>query len=194
MSAEPTEPFLAAVRESNLLGPNQLAELAGWVSANNPAGPQAIANELVARGWMTPFQTREVYRGRGKDLTVGPYVLLDLVGEGGMGRVYRARHTRLGREEALKVIRKEKVAHPVVVQRFAQEVRAAAQLAHPNVVQAFDADEADGPLPVDGVRRGDGPDEARPRPRAAAGPAGVRLRPPGGARVAARLRKEARPP
>ena len=144
MTAEPTEPFLAALRESNLLGPNQLAELAAWAAGANPEGPQAVANELVRRGWMTPYQTREVYRGRGKDLTVGPYLLLDLIGEGGMGRVYKARHTRLGREEALKVIRKEKIAHPVVVQRFAQEVRAAAQLAHPNVVQAFDADEAGG--------------------------------------------------
>ena len=62
------------------------------VVVGSGAGGGTLSNELVQRGWMTPFQTREVYRGRGKDLTVGPYVLLDLIGEGGMGRVYKARH------------------------------------------------------------------------------------------------------
>ena len=97
------------------------------------------------RGRLTPYQIREVYRGRGADLTLGRYVLLDLIGEGGMGRVFKARDTRLGRDVALKVIRKEKLAQPAdVLRRFHQEMQAAGQLTHPNVVLAFDADEVDG--------------------------------------------------
>ena len=57
-----------------------------------------------------------------------------------MGRVFRARHTRLNREMALKVIRKERLSNPRVVLRFQQEVRAVGQLVHPNIVLAIDAD------------------------------------------------------
>jgi eukaryotic-like serine/threonine-protein kinase len=59
-----------------------------------------------------------------------------------MGEVFRARHTRLDREVALKVMRKEKLAKPDAVKRFHREIRAAATLRHENVVMAYDADQA----------------------------------------------------
>ncbi|MEO2088805.1 MAG: SUMF1/EgtB/PvdO family nonheme iron enzyme, partial [Gemmataceae bacterium] len=76
----------------------------------------------------------------------GPYLVSDVLGEGGMGRVYHAKHTRLGRDVAVKVIRKEKLTNPQTLLRFEQEIHAAAQLSHPNVVLAFDAETADGNL------------------------------------------------
>ena len=143
MASEASDLLLYALRESNLLDAGRLAELQDW-AIEFEADPSAISKEVASRGWLTAFQMREISRGRARGLVIGPYVLLDLLGEGGMGRVFKAHHTRLGRDVALKVIRKEKLSKPIVVQRFHQEIRATAQLSHPNVVLAFDADEIDG--------------------------------------------------
>ncbi len=143
MSAELTKLLMTALHESNVVEPAAWAALTKFVEENRPE-PPALVREIRRRGVLTDFQIKEVSRGRGKDLTLGPYTLLDLLGEGGMGRVFKAHHNRLGRDVALKVIRKEKLTKPTVVQRFHQEIRAAAQLSHPNVILAFDADEADG--------------------------------------------------
>ena len=143
MSADLTASLLAAVRESGLVPAARLADLGRW-AADARAGPTRLVKELRRRRWLTDFQIKEIARGRGRELTLGPYLLLDLLGEGGMGRVYKARHTRLDRDVALKVIRQERLTRPTVVERFHQEIRASAQLSHPNVVLAFDADEADG--------------------------------------------------
>jgi serine/threonine protein kinase len=72
------------------------------------------------------------------------YRLIDRLGSGGMGAVYRAEHTFMQRTVVLKVIRPELLARPEAVERFRREVRAAARLSHPNVVTAHDADEAQG--------------------------------------------------
>ena len=61
-----------------------------------------------------------------------------------MGTVFKARHRKLGRIVAVKLIRKDRLAHPDAVRRFHREVQAAAQLAHPNIVRAYDAGEAGG--------------------------------------------------
>jgi Leucine-rich repeat (LRR) protein len=72
------------------------------------------------------------------------YRVLGLIGEGGMGSVYRAEHRRMERLVALKVIRPGLMCHPDTVRRFHQEARAAARLHHANIVTAFDADQAGG--------------------------------------------------
>ncbi|MEM7479181.1 MAG: serine/threonine-protein kinase, partial [Planctomycetota bacterium] len=71
------------------------------------------------------------------------YSLQRQLGAGGMGAVYLARHERMGRDVAIKVIRPELTSNPKTVQRFQQEVQSAAMLSHRNVVTAFDADQAD---------------------------------------------------
>ncbi len=141
--ADSTADFLRAIEETGFLASDQFHALKGWVQLRHP-DTQEIARELNKRGWLTGFQIKEIFRGRGKALAIGPYRILDLIGEGGMGRVFRALHTRLGREVALKVIRREKLANPMTVRRFRQEIQAVAHLSHPNVVLAFDADEAGG--------------------------------------------------
>src|SRR5262245_57852072 len=72
------------------------------------------------------------------------YRVLGLVGQGGMGAVYRAEHRHMERPVALKVINPGLIRNPATVQRFRQEVRAAARLQHANIVTAYDADEAGG--------------------------------------------------
>jgi serine/threonine protein kinase len=70
------------------------------------------------------------------------YRLLGLLGVGGMGAVYKAKHRLMDRLVALKVIRKKLLANAATVERFRREVMAAARLAHPNIVTAYDAEQA----------------------------------------------------
>ena len=73
---------------------------------------------------------------------VGTYEVIDRLGAGGMGEVYRARDTRLGRTVALKVLRPG--ADPEMLRRLDREARAASALSHPNIVQIYDVGEAAG--------------------------------------------------
>lgn len=108
------------------------------------AEPKALIQELLARGWLTSFQANHLLEGRDKELVLGSCLLLKPLGEGAMGRVYQARHGKLGQVVALKVIRQERLEHPDAIRRFQREIQAAAQLSHPNVVRAFDADQVGG--------------------------------------------------
>ena len=83
-------------------------------------------------------------RGRGLSPAlgrVGPYEIIDLLGQGGMAAVYLARDRRDGREVAVKVLARMR---PSWVQRFSREFDAARRANHPNVVQVLEAGEADG--------------------------------------------------
>src|SRR3954465_15801139 len=133
--------FVEAVRASGLLPAAEMDVLVE--SAAQPdADPDALARDLVRRGLLTAYQVRRLWKGEGRELFLSQYVLLDRLGEGGMGEVFRARHTRLDRDVALKVMRKEKMANPEAVKRFRREIRAAARLPHENVVRAYDADQS----------------------------------------------------
>jgi serine/threonine protein kinase len=72
------------------------------------------------------------------------YRLVEVIGEGGMGVVYRAVHTRIDREVALKVIRRSRALDAQVASRFAREMKAAGKVRHANLVQATDAGVANG--------------------------------------------------
>ena len=74
----------------------------------------------------------------------GEYVLLEKLGEGGMGVVFKAQHRRMKRFVAVKMIARREVGSPDAVKRFYREVETAARLNHPNIVQAYDASEHDG--------------------------------------------------
>lgn len=69
---------------------------------------------------------------------LGPYEILGLLGAGGMGEVYRAKDTRLGREVALKILPESLAAEGDRLRRFEQEARAVAALNHPNLLAVFD--------------------------------------------------------
>lgn len=105
-----------------------------------------VHSELLRRGWLTPLQLRWLARGRGHQLVVGPYVLLDRLGKGGMGQVFLARHGENGQKVALKVARTNRADTSRLKARFVREVRAVARLDHPNVVRAVGAGSDHGAL------------------------------------------------
>jgi len=76
--------------------------------------------------------------------TVSHYQILEKLGEGGMGAVYKSRDTHLDRSVALKILPPDKVADPERRRRFVQEAKSASALSHPGIVTIYDIDSADG--------------------------------------------------
>jgi serine/threonine protein kinase len=130
--------LVEVLQDSRLLDATQLEELHGALLSRFP-DPKDLARELLGRGWLTAYQINQIFQKNGQELVLGQYVLLEKLGEGGMGQVFKARHRRMHRPVALKVIRPEHTANPRSLQRFDREIKAAAQLSHPNVVIAHDA-------------------------------------------------------
>ena len=78
--------------------------------------------------------------------TIAHFEIVDRLGEGGMGAVYKARDRHLDRDVALKVLLPETLANPDRRRRFVQEAKAASALNHPNIIHIYDIDEAGGEL------------------------------------------------
>jgi WD40 repeat protein/serine/threonine protein kinase len=132
--------FIEGLRRLPILEPAQLQELTDTL-ANQFPGPKALAKELNRRGWLTAYQAGELLEDRGEGLVLGQYLLLEPLGQGGMGQVFKARHRGLNRLVAVKVLRPERVCRSDAARRFHREIQVAAQLSHPNIVLAYDADQ-----------------------------------------------------
>jgi serine/threonine protein kinase len=110
--------------------------------------PDAIDRRLARRavdaGMITVWQAQQLLTGRANDFKIDRYLLLELIGQGGMGRVYLAKDTRLGRRVAIKVLSKERTSNPRAITRFQREAKVGAQLQHENLVRIYDEGEAAG--------------------------------------------------
>jgi serine/threonine protein kinase len=166
---EPPSPFalsasevMAGLWESRLFPGEELRRLSAERGTDD--GP-AWTQDLVRRGALTAFQAEQLLAGNGDRLVLGGYRILERLGEGGMGQVFRAEHQLMKRVVALKVIaggpfqagapwhdsstnfdiflpnpRTASLA-PDDLAAFHREVRAAGRLRHPNIVTAYDAAE-----------------------------------------------------
>ena len=134
------EQFVKSVSDSGILSGQEMDAVRSRM-ASQSLEVQDFARELVNQGKLTIFQARNIVAGGANRLVLGSYVILDKLGAGGMGTVYKAQHRRMKRVVALKVLPTAKMSKPGMVQRFQREVEAAAKLDHPNVVTAHDADE-----------------------------------------------------
>lgn len=138
------EQFSQQVVESGLLSADDLQTAMAGARGEQPRDAEQFARLLVRQKLLTAFQAQQIYSGKGKTLNLGNYVILEKLGQGGMGMVLKAQHRRMDRIVALKVLSPAVVKTPDLLARFHREVKAAARLAHQNIVIAFDADEANG--------------------------------------------------
>jgi serine/threonine protein kinase/formylglycine-generating enzyme required for sulfatase activity len=139
-----SEEFVQTVRSADILSAEELQALSETTATVPVNDPNGIAAQLVRAGKLTRFQVSEILAGKAGDLVLGEYVILDRIGAGGMGQVFKARHRRMKRIVALKVLSPEALRDVQAVKRFHREVHAAAKLLHPNIVTAFDAGECRG--------------------------------------------------
>jgi serine/threonine protein kinase len=102
--------------------------------------PSRIALALVQEGLLTNFQARQLLKGRYRGFAIGKYLVLEQLGEGGMGKVFLCEHMVMRRRVAIKVLARELASDPSTLLRFQQEARAVAALDHPNIVRAHDVD------------------------------------------------------
>ncbi|MCR4412944.1 MAG: serine/threonine protein kinase, partial [Thermoguttaceae bacterium] len=141
--AHSTDEFVHSLSASGLVRAEEITTLLERCPAGpNVATPQELLAQLVQAGKLTEFQARTVAEGRTASLLLGNYILLDRLGEGGMGQVFKAWHRRMERVVAIKMLPPRATHSSEAVQRFQREVKAAARLSHPNVVTAYDADQA----------------------------------------------------
>ena len=126
---------------------------------------------------------------------LGPFEILAPLGAGGMGEVYRARDTRLGREVAVKVLSDEFSSDADRRERFEQEARSASALNHPNIVTIYEIGSS-GPTIYIAMELVDGKTlrEIAPRRAAAADQEAPRSRLPDGGRARQGARGRHRPP
>jgi serine/threonine-protein kinase len=134
--------LLTVIRSSGVLTERQLAEIKSKVlQGEYPLDSVELAERLVRDKILTAFQARRILSNRPQGLVVGRYVILDRIGSGSMGRVYKAHHAMMDRLVALKIIAPEIASNERVVARFQREMKLVGRLDHPNVVRAFDADQ-----------------------------------------------------
>lgn len=134
--------FLRELKDCRLLSEETLNQVVS--SAPTYAGANELAVELVQRNQLTRFQAYAFCHGNGSELKLGNYWLLDQIGKGGMGEVYKARHHQMQRLVALKVLPTSLMQQAAAVHRFEREIVAISRVSHPNVVTAYDAGHSNG--------------------------------------------------
>jgi serine/threonine protein kinase/Leucine-rich repeat (LRR) protein len=136
--------FLGTLSQSGLLLADDLAAVHEQASRPPTNTVVGLIDWLIGAQKLTRYQAELIVRGQTGGLVLGNYVILEKLGQGGMGTVFKARHRRMNRVVALKVLPAQLASIPEAVARFQREVEAVARLQHLNVAAAYDADEADG--------------------------------------------------
>ncbi|HEU5115972.1 MAG TPA: serine/threonine-protein kinase [Isosphaeraceae bacterium] len=134
--------LLKLIKKSGVLSDRQFEDLRTKVLAGDyPLDTRMLAQRLIRDRVLTEYQAGRLLKNKPHGLAVGKYVILDRLGSGSMGRVYKANHLLMGRVVALKVIAPEISSNSRVVSRFQREMKLVGRLDHPNVVRAYDADQ-----------------------------------------------------
>ncbi len=133
------EQFAKSLSASGLMPPEEIKAFHSALPAEKRKDAQGFATELVRQGKLTKYQAAAIYQGNTKNLVLGDYRVLDKIGAGGMGQVFKAEHRRMKRVVALKLLPPDVVKDVHAGKRFQREVETAARLIHPNIVTAYDA-------------------------------------------------------
>jgi hypothetical protein len=134
--------FVWDLRRSGLIDRGQLDQIVGEFLKRNPrAEAPALAEHLVQQGTLTTFQAERILNGKTQGLVLGPYVLLDAIGQGSMGQVYRATSKNDNLAYAVKVLPRRSMWNVRLARR---QVRSFGQFSHAAVVPFVDVGTAGG--------------------------------------------------
>jgi len=145
MDPPSAETFERCALASGLIGQRDVDEALAalrW-SAHRPpdtAGPPTgaqLAEKLVEMGRLNSWQADQLLAGRSR-FTLGPYRIVDSIGQGGMGQVFKGEHSGTGQVVAIKVLPRDK-STPEAIHNFSREILALAKLDHPNLVRKLDS-------------------------------------------------------
>jgi serine/threonine-protein kinase len=134
--------FVWDLRRSGLIDRGQLDQIVGEFLKRSPrAEAPALAEFLVEQGTLTAFQAERILNGKTQGLVLGPYVLLDAIGQGSMGQVYKATSKNDSHQYAVKVLPRRSMWNVRLARR---QVRSFGQFSHPAVVPFVDVGTAGG--------------------------------------------------
>jgi serine/threonine protein kinase len=130
------EEFVRAVTELGLASAAELSAL----SVDSAEGVAGLSRRLKSAGKLTRHQAAALCQNKSGSLLIGNYLILDELGQGGIGSVFKARHRQVGCVGALKILPAPLARDQDAVTRVRRDLEAVGQLNHPNLVAAFDAD------------------------------------------------------
>lgn len=162
--AQPTtgRHFVELLQQSQLLDAGVLMQLAPQLAHHQDGDPRRLAKSLIKNNLITEYQAKQLLAGRYKGFYIGKYKLLEVLGAGGMGKVFLAEQLTMERLVAVKVLgtMRRPERQQEILARFKREAKAVAALNHPNIVHAYDFAEEQG-LPYIVMEFVEGVDAAR---------------------------------
>lgn len=138
MSIDSVQTFLTILQRAQVLTPQEVKEVAQELGPHF-SDPNALARYLTDINWLTTYQVRSLFSDRWQELTIGPYLILDRLGEGGVSEVFKAWDTAKGRIVALKVLHQHLTGSSAAVREMQRELQAVTRLSHPNIIRTYDA-------------------------------------------------------
>jgi serine/threonine protein kinase len=136
-----TSPFVEALFRSQLLSESQqtrVREMLLRLEEGQDVPDRKLASRLITDGWLSRYQAEQLLAGKFRELWIGPYVLSDLVGVGGMGSVYAAIDSRDHKPVAVKLLSRDFKQDAGMRARFRLEAKAGRKVDHPSLVRTFD--------------------------------------------------------
>jgi serine/threonine protein kinase len=134
--------FVWDLRRSNLIDRGRLDQIVGDFLQKNPrAEPPALAEYLIAQGILTTFQSERLLQGKTQGFVLGPFTLMDALGSGSMGTVYKAHNKTDNQWYAVKVLPRRSMWNVRIARR---KVRSFEQCKHPSVIPFVDVGTAGG--------------------------------------------------
>ena len=143
-SSIPVAEFVESIIAGELLSATEATQLRQDFPTFQDQSTAEVADQLVADVRLTRYQANVLLKQHDGPLLLDRYVILDSIGSGGMGHVYKAMHRSMDRVVAIKLLPHYAVDSADKIARFQREIKATAQLSHPNIVTAFDAHESNG--------------------------------------------------
>jgi serine/threonine protein kinase len=137
--------FVRSLTDTGILPPDEVTSLVSSLPDDRTGvDVEKLAKELVRQQKLTRFQATAIFRRQARGLRFGDYIVLDKLGSGGIGQVFRSENRRTGQTVALKLLRASYTKSKKAVARFYRESETAMRLKHPNLVSVCEAGEWQG--------------------------------------------------